>query len=408
MPIHWPTVYAHMDAKLQAWQAQQEAQRQALEATRAEMAAWAARPGEAAALVQRLLRDHPRLAERYRLAWPLDDRPWDTGHCPDATAEDECPRPTAMPPGQVWAADGSQITPDRHAAAFFGLVNVGVVHMQPGHTPTVATHTWLYLEPDFAAHAGEETAFIAAQRDLYEVETLADHALNAAAGPRPIVALVDGPLELWRRGGVEVGKARGRYASALGRMLAGGVLPAGYVDRPRSAPMVHTLALLHAHRQGRNLDQEDLAAYWPGVADAHLWLGLLRPGQRSPTLRIWTPVPPQGQGQPIPLAAFYLRLQGQALARVDIPLEAAADPAALDALHRHLLYQAHIVPGRAYPYILLRAHETALVTYDERRTLEAYLQRRLAEVTGQVRGRSAKQQLKDAVSGGRRRREGTP
>ena len=405
MPIHWPTVYAQIEARVQAWQEQQARQAHDLAAARAVLERWAARPAEMAARVQALLDAHPNLGRRHRFAWPLTADRWDQGQCPssaESAAAGGCPRPTATPPGEVWAADGSQIAPDRHAAVLFGLVNVGVVRMSGSATPQVFTHTELYLEPDLAEAVGDEREFIAARRDLAEVGTLADAMLRATDRAAPTYALLDGPLEFWRRGGAAQGEARRDYASALGRLRAGGVWPAGYVDRPRSAMLVHTLALLDADAQGRLTDSTDLRQHWPGLTDAMLWADLLRAGQRSVAFRLWTPVPPDGIA--FPLAFFYLRLpRPAALARVDIPLDAADDPDALDGLHAHLWHQVHIVPGRFYPYILLRAHEVALVTYQERRGIETYLQRRLAEALGQLGRRSAKQQLKDAVSGGRRR-----
>lgn len=403
MPIHWPTVYAQLESRVQAWQARQAQQARDLLAARAVWERWATQPAAMAERVQALLDAHPNLARRHRFAWPLTPQPWDQGRCPtDPTAAGPCPPPTATPEGEVWAADGSQITPDRHAAVLFGLVNVGVVRMAGSATPQVFPHTELYLEPDLDAAVGDEREFIAARRDLAEVQILAETLLATMDRAPRTYALLDGPLEFWRRGAAAQGEARLAYASALGRLLAGGALPAGYVDRPRSAMLVHTLALLDADARGVLTDATDLRQYWPGLTDALLWAERLQPGQRSVPFRLWTPVPPDEPT--FPLAFFYLRLpQPAALARVDIPLTAAEDTSALDGLHAHLWHQVHIIPGRFYPYILLRAHEVALVTYQERRGIETYLQRRLAEVLGQLERRSAKQQLKDAVSAGRRR-----
>ncbi len=401
MPVHWPTVYRQLEGKLQLWSAQQQRQSEHLRAALDVLARWATRGEELAARVRALLAADGPLAElgrRHRFAWPLASARWDVGQCPDAAAPgpEGCPHPTAMPPGEVWAADGSQITPDRHAAVLFGLVNVAVVRMQPGHTPQVFTRSWLLLEPDLEAALGDEREFVAALRDVYEVRTLSQSILAAEDRQPPTFAWVDGPLELWRQGAAP-GEARRAYAEALHQLLAAGVWPAGYVDRPRSAMLVHTLALLDLEQQGRLQPSVNLKAHWPGLSDAALWAHLLQPGQRSPLFRLWTPLPPEGVS--LPLAFFYLRLpRGRGVARVDVPAAMAEHPAALDALHAQFWYQVHIIPDRLYPYLLLRAHEEALVTYQERRALEAYLQRRWAEQSGQAPLRSAKQRAKDTTA----------
>ncbi len=404
MPVHWPTVYAVLQEQLPAWQRQQARQAAALEEAWQVWQHWAAQGEAVAHLVATLVRERPELGTRYRLAWPLHAARWDAGYCP-AEETPPCTRPAAFPAGEVWAADGSQITPDRHSAVLFGLVNVGLVRMTSTAPPEVYTRTWLYLEPDLAQAVGEEAAFVATQRDLQEVHALAEAVLAQASRAAPAFALVDGPLELWRRGSERRGQVRRDYAQALQRLTQAGVLPAGYVDRPRSTMMVHTLALLAAYTQDPTLTPEpDLSARWPGLTDATLWALRLQPGQRSPLFRLWTPVPP-ASAPGLDLAFFYLRLP-RGVARVDLPLSWAHAADAVAALHRHLWYQMHLVPGRFYPYILLRAHEVALVTYEERRTLEGYLQRRLAEVSGQLGQRSSKQQLKDAVGGRTRPRAG--
>ncbi|NPA30709.1 MAG: hypothetical protein GXO37_01760, partial [Chloroflexi bacterium] len=52
MPIHWPTVYAQIEARVQAWQEQQARQAHDLAAARAVLERWAERPAEMAARVQ--------------------------------------------------------------------------------------------------------------------------------------------------------------------------------------------------------------------------------------------------------------------------------------------------------------------------------------------------------------------
>jgi hypothetical protein len=54
------------------------------------------------------------------------------------------------------------------------------------------------------------------------------------------------------------------------------------------------------------------------------------------------------------------------LARVDIPRWVAADKTLLDCLHGTLLEHCRLMGARPYPYLLHRAHETAVVTLPEK------------------------------------------
>jgi hypothetical protein len=69
------------------------------------------------------------------------------------------------------------------------------------------------------------------------------------------------------------------------------------------------------------------------------------------------------------LRFFYLnvgRTDAAWLARVEIPAWVAEDPQKLDSLHAVLVDQCKILGTRAYPYLLHRAHETAVVTLEEK------------------------------------------
>jgi NurA-like 5'-3' nuclease len=58
------------------------------------------------------------------------------------------------------------------------------------------------------------------------------------------------------------------------------------------------------------------------------------------------------------------------LSRVEIPRWVAENEHLLNLLHASLLTQARVLGARPYPYILHRAHEVAVISYDERQQLE--------------------------------------
>jgi hypothetical protein len=104
------------------------------------------------------------------------------------------------------------------------------------------------------------------------------------------------------------------------------------------------------------------------ITDRHLYQDILGPGQRSAVFAIQSQSARQYRG-PLGLHFFYLNV-GSAnhpwLARVEIPAWVACDPAALDGLQAVLIQQCRLLGARPYPYILHRAHETALVSFDEK------------------------------------------
>jgi hypothetical protein len=68
---------------------------------------------------------------------------------------------------------------------------------------------------------------------------------------------------------------------------------------------------------------------------------------------------------------FYLR-SGETMLRVEIPEWVALDRTRLDFVHAAILSQGALTGG--FPYVLIRAHEIAVVTHAERRDFESTLQ----------------------------------
>ena len=84
------------------------------------------------------------------------------------------------------------------------------------------------------------------------------------------------------------------------------------------------------------------------------------------------------------------------LSRVEIPRWVADSPRLLNLLHATLLSQSHLMGVRAYPYILHRAHEIAMVGFEEREQLENMIVAELRRQGVPVGERSYKQGAKDA------------
>lgn len=336
-----------------------------------------------------------------------------------ALAEDEylrCARPVdealtfarsapPMPAGLTWlSADGSQINPDRHDSIEFGVINVGAFRMRPGQSlpPEEITHSTLLfgdaLRTASGGPLGEEV--VALQRDLSERTLLAKLAAHETG---MVVALTDGPLELFRepRNEAEFKKLFDEYLQVLEGLGELGVIVAGYVDKPRADLVVRLLELTTVESGFDRLAKERPLR---GVTDADLFLPRLQPGQRSALFAIQSQARENFRGA-LALHFFYLNVGSPEepwLARVECPRWVAVDPGLVDVLQAALIAQCRMLGTAPYPYGLHRAHEVALVQHAAKQQLLEMIEieyRRLGIPFG---GKSKKQTNKD-LSGPRTR-----
>ncbi len=335
----------------------------------------------------------------WRGARPLGDR-LDARVIPDAAAENV----------SLIAVDGSQIYPDRHGPALYFLINTGVILLRQGtgEAPIVATRPQLFFREEDIYNDDLEllnSQAINDQRELEEMRELARWAAKERAHwggdlGRLILALTDGPLLTWTREeqrGEDRARGQARmqaYLRALADIQATGAIPVGYVARPRSA---NVLRLLHvAQLPLAEIDKAAVrASRYQALTDAALFADL-RPNERS---ALFTSTAQANEadfraaGQEI--AFFYLNLSRHEdeprIARVDIPVWAAKQKALVDRVHRALYEDAE---GSGYPYVLIRAHELALVTYQERREFESMLNIEVMRRTSEPLSPSIKEELK--------------
>jgi hypothetical protein len=199
----------------------------------------------------------------------------------------------------------------------------------------------------------------------------------------------------------------GEYLDQLDRLRASGAAVAGVVDRPRAANVVR---LVHLHGLADSEIREerlrDLGPDYIGLTDGHLF-DFLAPGERSALFVHASPnneIYYRERGHLIYF--FYLnagRPGKDALLRVEVPEWVARDPQRLDLVHSALVAQSQVSDG--FPYILMRAHELAVVTVAERRAFEemvmgALIRRQLSA------GISQKAQGKAWTGAGKRRFRG--
>jgi hypothetical protein len=191
------------------------------------------------------------------------------------------------------------------------------------------------------------------------------------------------------------------YLLVLKDLSQRNVVTAGYVDKPFAALLVRLLEVADASEE----DLPGIRQFHPlrGVRDTDLLAPLLAPGERSAVFVLQSQSSKNYADQ-LALHFFYLNVGRPGkpwLARVETPAWVAASPQLLDSLHAVLVDQCRILGSRPYPYLLHRAHETAVVSLEERDQVMQMIALELQRQGVPLSGQSNKQALK--VSAGRTR-----
>lgn len=290
------------------------------------------------------------------------------------------PPPASVIQSTLIAADGSQINPDRHSAVQFGLVNVGAItmRMDSGESPKIFTNTELMYGDDLLPNGiPMSEGLVALKRDLAERSQL-DELSKGISGS--VVTFTDGPVELWGAKGEDVtsyAECVEKYLGVLSRLQSRGVITAGYVDKPSANLVVRLLEIMSA-----DPDQiKKLKDFRPLRAVSDRWLygerdnPLLPPGHRSAVFKIQSSSEKKYTGV-LELHFFYLNVGSVGHpwpVRVEIPRWVVDDKEKLDLLHGVLVHQCNMMGSRPYPYLLHRAHETAVVKNEEKLQIEQML-----------------------------------
>ena len=314
------------------------------------------------------------------------------------------PPPVSVVQATLIAADGSQITPDKHAAIQFCVVNVGAIQMKlgSGETPAIFTDTELLYGDDLLPNGFPMSdGLVALKRDLAERSKL-DVLSKGLQGS--VVTFTDGPIELWGAKGedahsyVEIVE---RYLGVLSRLQSRGVITAGYVDKPSADLVVRLLEIASAD----NEQVQKIKEFHPLRSVSDRWLfgdrkdPLLPPGHRSAVFVIQSSSEKKYTGT-LTLHFFYLNVGTEGHpwpVRVEIPKWVADDKEKLDLLHGVLVEQCRVMGSKPYPYLLHRAHETAVVKNEEKQQIEQMLAMELRNQDEEMDEGSYKQSAKDGA-----------
>jgi hypothetical protein len=340
----------------------------------------------------------------WRGAYPEGNEPLDARYpCPEMPS-----RVTLI------ANDGSQVPIDRHAPALYYALNIGYIVYACGtdQPPQVNTEPSLHYndhEIFDANHRPIANAVVNARRTEREILNLARLAEVHAQNEPPVVLLSDGPL-LWVQPGDTPQERRDNlkpYLEGLARIQAAGATArlslGGFVDRPGSTGVTELLHL--AHLEVDELSKENLARNdLVGLLDARLFAALLGPGERSAIFIRQSPTNRDYEEAGQEIFHCYLNVSADRaraqIARLEMPAWVAQDPVRRDLLHGVVWRQCQVLGG--YPYVLARAHELALISTDERHSLEDMVMGALRRRG--VDARPSEKAWYKALTGGARRR----
>lgn len=271
----------------------------------------------------------------------------------------------------IVAADGSQINPDRHAEVNYALVNAGAIVMMPGtaQAPQTQVTSQLFYEEDLYTATGTLTEdLVALRRDLNERAVLLKLALSSKP---PVITLTDGPMELWgakgadTEGAAEYKRSLEDYQNVLKQLCNLKAVTAGYVDKPGADLVVRLLEVASTPED----ELKGIRTQRPlrGCRDIDLFRGILQSGDRSAVFQMQSKSMVNYPGE-LAIHFFYLnvgRSDHPKMARVEIPAWVAQSSTMLNDLHATLVSQCRIMGARSFPYLLHRAHETAVVTLQD-------------------------------------------
>ena len=332
--------------------------------------------------------------------------------CGDSLQQRIIPAPAAEEASLI-GVDGSQIYPDRHGPALYYLLNTGAIVLRQGSgdAPITSTTPRIFYTEDELYDDNLNLLNTQSINGLRESEEMAELARRAEQEraywnqnpDRLILAMTDGPLLIWiseeerSAAGEKAAQERVRaYLQQLQRIKQSQAIPIGYVARPRSA---NVLRLLHvAQLPEAEITKENVrASRYRALTDATLFADLA-PNQRTALFSSTAQVNRTFAEQNQEICFFYINVARDAqtphIARIDIPRWAAQQPGLLDRIHRAIYRDCD---GTDYPYVLIRAHELALVTYQERQQFENMLNIAYLRLTGESLSSSIKAQLKQTL-----------
>jgi len=317
------------------------------------------------------------------------------------------PRQVVRPPAEVSeytvvSADGSHLDQDHHDAIRHWVINIGSARLTYGASPGAALGTVTRLgfrRGDLYRVMGGRRVRL--QGQLLNVVRQVDE-MDAVAGlcvRHPgALGLIDGTLVLSSPSRLldeEPTELVALYLSHVERARSSRAIVASYISRPAAAEAVTALRIGacperecdEACRFGEGGSRA--CGAFTDICDRDLWEDLA-PGERSGLWRSLWPISDRYYGTHA--VHFFYWNSGSEIARVEVPGWVAENQSALDRLVGVL--RAQVRRGdQGYPRALIEAHHRAVITAQDRRSIESVLASALAR-SGNAAHTSAKETIK--------------
>lgn len=326
---------------------------------------------------------------------------WLVAEIPDKLDIHEAPLPCPQD-FNVLASDGSHIDVDRHRSAHCFLINIGTIRLRYGKNPDarLLSSPSLYFQdedlvissPGRNDYEPIEGALLGVKRSVEECHSLADVA-SRLEDSLPTLALLDGSLILWTLAGQNnypeyvsqalINEGFLRYLEDMRKLsVAKQLAVAAYISFPRSTEVTNVLRLAvcphdpaDCDRYCQRKDAERQCDSVAGVLDRGIFNRLLSRGERSAIFGSRSSIVEQRYG--IHRAYFfYLKIDDEEIARVEIPLWVAQSRELSQLVHSLIWQQCR--QGQGYPVALSEAHEKAVVTAVDREQFWQLLEREVA------------------------------
>jgi len=321
---------------------------------------------------------------------------------PQEALDTSVPSQTPPPEFTVIASDGSFIPPDRHSPIHFFLLNMGQATMHYGESSfaDLSSRAKLYFRPSETFVRDENGFDMPIEGSLLSwkmaVEELAFLLDTAVRLPPPLLAIRDGSLILWGLQGESKDIQKEFLYPALrtiGRFKEEQIPIVSYISYPGSRDVCNALRVWLCPEDPLRCRCEEerdraLCNFLRTSVDRTLFQGILQKGNRSAVFSSSSGVLDlYGEHR---IQFFYLNV-GSEIVRVEAPQWVFEAEGWLDFVQAVLIDQAR--RGEGYPPALMEAHEQAVVSMEERRTILRLLENELG-LAGVSLTRSSKDRSK--------------
>lgn len=298
-------------------------------------------------------------------------------------------------PYTVVGVDGSQIMPSHHEAYACYLLNTGIatISYDSSHKPILESVPHLYHRPEDLyplvdrrrLHIDE--LYVSLERNLLELQTLADLSQKCKERELPVLAMLDGSLIPWSVEKLSPTYQQNyiaRMQSALSQLREANIAVIGYLSKSRASDLINCLRIsicpfpssdcrLHC----ATINEEDFpcSKIWP-LSDRQVFFEKLPYGTRSCLFQSGAKI--AKSFTPAHHICFTYLHVGSEIARLEFPHWLMQSGKLIDFALSAVLSQ--VKKGMGYPICLAEAHNLAVIRSHDRERFFHLLANHMIEI----------------------------